>query len=68
MSVTRVVESRVIDAPIDIVWPFVRSVELSFWRAVKSVEVKGSASEVGSTRKISFHDGAVQEVKIVELS
>ncbi|KAF8940140.1 hypothetical protein BGZ58_007617 [Dissophora ornata] len=68
MSVTRVVESRVIEAPIDIVWKHVRSVELGFWKAVKHVELDGGAGEVGSTRKISFNDGAVQEVKVVELS
>ncbi|KAG0305526.1 hypothetical protein BGZ98_004006 [Dissophora globulifera] len=68
MSVTRVVESRVIEAPIDIVWKHVRTVELSFWNAVSRVEISGGAGEVGSTRKISFKDGAVQEVKIVELS
>ncbi|KAF8983235.1 Sister chromatid cohesion protein DCC1 [Entomortierella lignicola] len=68
MSVTRVVESRVIEAPIDIVWTHVRTVELGFWTAVKSVQVEGGVSEVGSTRKISFKDGALQEVKIVELS
>ncbi|KAG0205769.1 hypothetical protein BGX28_002692 [Mortierella sp. GBA30] len=68
MSVTRVVESRIIDAPIDVVWKHVRTVELVFWTAVKHVDVHGGTSEVGSTRKISFQDGAVQEVKIVELS
>ncbi|KAG0233076.1 hypothetical protein BGW42_006566 [Actinomortierella wolfii] len=59
MSVTRVAESRVIDAPIDIVWKHVRSAELSFWSAIKSAKVEqGSAGE----------DGSVQQVKIVELS
>ncbi|KAG0006030.1 hypothetical protein BGZ80_002144 [Entomortierella chlamydospora] len=68
MSVTRVVESRVIEAPIDTVWTHVRTVELGFWSAVKQVQIQGGANEVGSTRKIWFKDGAVQEVKIVELS
>ncbi|KAG0049252.1 hypothetical protein BGZ83_005924 [Gryganskiella cystojenkinii] len=68
MSVTRVVESRIIEAPIDIVWKHVRTVELKFWKAVKHVHVHGGLGEVGSTRKISFNDGAVQEVKVVELS
>ncbi|KAG0333609.1 hypothetical protein BG004_000764 [Podila humilis] len=68
MSVTRVVESRVIDAPIEIVWGKVRDVNLNFWRAVNSVEARGGLGEVGSTRKIHFKDGAVQEVKVVELS
>ncbi|KAG0251109.1 hypothetical protein BG011_007834 [Mortierella polycephala] len=68
MSVTRVAESRIIDAPIDIVWKYVRSVDLGFWKAVKHVDIHGGPSEVGSTRKISFNDGAVQEIKIVELS
>ncbi|KAF9105586.1 hypothetical protein BGX27_009560 [Mortierella sp. AM989] len=68
MSVTRVVESRIIEAPIDVVWTLVRTVELGFWSAVKHVSTHGGASEVGSTRKIYFNDGAVQEVKIVELS
>ncbi|CAO3565780.1 unnamed protein product [Mortierella alpina] len=68
MSVTRVVESRVIDAPVEIVWKHVRTVELGFWKAVKNVQVQGAPGEVGGIRKISFNDGAVQEVKIVELS
>ncbi|KAF9187923.1 hypothetical protein BGZ51_000943 [Haplosporangium sp. Z 767] len=68
MSVTRVVESRIIDAPIDVVWKHVRSVDLGFWKAVKRVDIHGGAGEVGSTRKVSFNDGAVQEIKIVELS
>ncbi|GJJ76888.1 hypothetical protein EMPS_09247 [Entomortierella parvispora] len=68
MSVTRVVESRIIEAPIEIVWKHVRTVELKFWKAVKHVAVQGGLGEVGSTRTISFNDGAVQEVKVVELS
>ncbi|KAF9300943.1 hypothetical protein BGZ74_007319 [Mortierella antarctica] len=68
MSVTRVVESRVIDAPIEIVWAKVRTVKLDFWRAVDHVEAHGGLGEVGSTRKITFKDGAIQEVKVVELS
>ncbi|KAK3811321.1 MAG: hypothetical protein J3Q66DRAFT_351561 [Benniella sp.] len=68
MSVTRVVESRIIEAPIETVWTLVRPVNLSFWKAVKDVELVGGAGEVGSTRKITFNDGAIQLVKIVELS
>ncbi|KAF9405243.1 hypothetical protein BGZ94_003677, partial [Podila epigama] len=55
-------------APLDSVWAKVRPVKLDFWKAVKHVDVHGGLGEVGSTRKISFNDGAVQEVKIVELS
>ncbi|KAF9165939.1 hypothetical protein DFQ27_009592 [Actinomortierella ambigua] len=69
MSVTRVIESRVIDAPIDLVWKQVRSAELSFWSAIKSAKVEqGSSSEVGSLRTFAFKDGSVQQVKVVELS
>ncbi|KAI1318686.1 hypothetical protein EDD11_005979 [Mortierella claussenii] len=68
MSVTRVVESRIIEAPLHLVWGHIRQVDLAFWSAVDHVEVIGSAAEVGSSRKIFFKDGAVQEVKIVEIS
>ncbi|KAG0220993.1 hypothetical protein B0O80DRAFT_472503 [Mortierella sp. GBAus27b] len=68
MSVTRVAESRVIEAPIETVWAHVRPVDLSFWTAVSKVDTFGGAGEVGSSRKISFKDGAVQDVRIVELS
>ncbi|KAF9580989.1 hypothetical protein BGW38_002157 [Lunasporangiospora selenospora] len=68
MSVTRVVESIVIDAPIDAVWRLVRKADFRFWQSVKSVDIKGGDGEVGGSRKIHFKDGAVQEVTIVELS
>ncbi|KAF9982229.1 hypothetical protein BGZ65_003106 [Modicella reniformis] len=66
MSVTKIIESRIIEAPIESVWSLVRPVDLGFWKAVNKVEMNGGA--VGSTRKILFNDGAMQEVKVVELS
>ncbi|KAF9973054.1 hypothetical protein BGZ73_003743 [Actinomortierella ambigua] len=69
MSITRVIESRVIDAPIDIVWQQVRPAELKFWSAIKSAKVEqGAVGEVGSLRTFTFKDGSVQQVKVVELS
>ncbi|KAI8587336.1 hypothetical protein BDZ88DRAFT_425605 [Geranomyces variabilis] len=69
-SATRVLESRVFAAPISKVWALVRKADFAFWTsAVASATVEnGAAGEVGSTRKITFKDGAVQRYQIVELS
>lgn len=66
---TRVYESRVINASTDKVWEHVRSLDLSTWvSSVKSVEIVGGASEVGSLRKVHFNDGTTQVYKLLELS
>ncbi|KAJ1958336.1 hypothetical protein GGI12_004761 [Dipsacomyces acuminosporus] len=62
------VESRVIKAPIDNVWDALCSQDFKFWSIVKSVEHSASASEVGSTRKVTFKDGTVQEFRLIEFS
>ncbi|ORX93750.1 Bet v1-like protein [Basidiobolus meristosporus CBS 931.73] len=69
MSVSHVVESHVIPAPVNAVWSMVRECNFKFWSLVESVEVQnGTSAEVGSTRKVIFKDGTVQVFKIVELS
>ncbi|KAJ3095403.1 hypothetical protein HDU97_006985 [Phlyctochytrium planicorne] len=68
MSVSRVTESRVFDAPLEKVWKLLRPVTFSFWHAVQSSEVEGGVDSVGSIRKVTFKDGAVQKFRILELS
>ncbi|KAI8853587.1 hypothetical protein BC829DRAFT_439972 [Chytridium lagenaria] len=68
MSVSRISESRVYDAPLDAVWKHVRPVTFPFWNAVKNVEVEGYPDAVGSIRKVTFKDGAVQKYRVLELS
>ncbi|KAJ3132546.1 hypothetical protein HK100_005242 [Physocladia obscura] len=68
MSVSRVSESRVLGAPIETVWNLVRSVTFGFWKAVRQVEIEGTADAVGSVRIVHFKDGSVQKFKILELS
>ena len=70
MSVTRVVESSVIPAPLETVWNTVRPCDLKFWSLVKSTTIENgkSAAEVGSLRVVTFKDGTVQKLKLLELS
>ncbi|ORX94475.1 Bet v1-like protein [Basidiobolus meristosporus CBS 931.73] len=69
MSVTNVVESRVIKAPIETVWDYVKDCDFKFWKIVQSAKVEnGSPAEVGSTRKVTFKDGTVTLYKIIERS
>jgi hypothetical protein len=42
--------------------------DFKFSSAVKSSETKGNASEVGATHTITYNDGTVQTVKVVEIS
>ncbi|KAJ1533932.1 hypothetical protein HK405_000250, partial [Cladochytrium tenue] len=43
--------------------------QFTFWRAVKSVQVEGGSPDaVGSVRRVTYTDGAVEELRIVELS
>ncbi|KAI8904496.1 hypothetical protein DFJ77DRAFT_480430 [Powellomyces hirtus] len=69
-SATRVLESRVFAAPIATVWAQIRPAEFAFWKsAVAAAAIEGGAAgEVGSQRKLTFKDGAVQRYQIVELS
>ncbi|RKO87040.1 hypothetical protein BDK51DRAFT_25508 [Blyttiomyces helicus] len=55
-SATRVWESRVVNAPIGIVWSHVKNADFKFWSAVKSTTFEGGAAE------------AVQMYSIRELS
>ncbi|KAG5462335.1 MAG: hypothetical protein BJ554DRAFT_5353 [Olpidium bornovanus] len=56
MSVPRVSESAVIEAPLEAVWNAVRPLDFKFWSIVKgsALEDGKSVSEVGSVRKITF--------------
>jgi len=67
---TEVYESALIAAPIDKVWAAVRPLDFKFWDLVKSAELEGKAdaSEVGGVRRVTFKDGAVQSLKLTELS
>eukprot|EP00798_Chlamydomonas_sp_ICE-L_P023644 gene23644-9173_t len=59
---------RVIFAPVDKVWEMLRSANMSWLDSVASVDVTGGDAEVGSLRKVSYKDGTVQTLKVVELS
>jgi len=67
---TEVYESALIAAPIDKVWAAVRPLDFKFWDLVKSAELEGKAdaSEVGGVRRVTYKDGAVQSLKLTELS
>ncbi|KAI7820906.1 hypothetical protein BX661DRAFT_188773 [Kickxella alabastrina] len=62
------VESRVIKASIESVWATLKTQDFGFWTLVKSTESAFSAAEVGSTRTVTFTDGAVQVYRLVEFS
>ncbi|KAI9199508.1 uncharacterized protein BJ171DRAFT_518578 [Polychytrium aggregatum] len=68
MSVTRVSESRVFSTPVQSVWARVRPTTFDWWSNVVKAEVEGHADQVGSVRKVTFKDGTVQKLKILELS
>jgi hypothetical protein len=61
-------ESTVIDAPIEKVWPKFRDLKLDGVAPgfVSNTEVTGSG--VGSIVKIHYADGSVWEVRVTELS
>ncbi|KAJ1927172.1 hypothetical protein FBU59_007245 [Linderina macrospora] len=61
-------ESRVINAPVQKVWAALRAQDFKFWSLVKTVEQTASATEVGSTRQVTFTDGTVQHYRLVEFS
>jgi len=67
---TRVWESAIIHAPVSAVWALIRPLTFSFNSHVRSTEVedKKSASEVGSVVKVTYKDGTIQKLKVVELS
>lgn len=57
------------NASIDAVWEVLRPLDFAWLSAVKECKVQnGSAAEVGSQRRVTYADGAVQTVKLVELS
>ncbi|KAI3647778.1 hypothetical protein MP228_007999 [Amoeboaphelidium protococcarum] len=67
--VTHVKESAVIAAPYARVWEQVRPLTFKWLSAVKEVKVvDGNESQVGSQRKITYVDGTVQTVRVLELS
>jgi len=67
---TRVWESAIINAPLDSVWALVRPLTLSWNRFVTATEVedKKSASEVGAVVRVTYRDGTVQRIRVIELS
>ncbi|KAJ3021806.1 hypothetical protein HKX48_007688 [Thoreauomyces humboldtii] len=69
-SATSVLESRVFSVPVSTVWQHIRTAEFKFWTsAVATVSIEGGAAgEVGSQRKLTFKDGAVQRYQVVALS
>lgn len=67
-SSARVWESAVIAKDKDSVWEAVKSCTFKFNPKVKKADVKGEAMAVGSTREITYADGTVQTLQIVELS
>ena len=67
-SSARVWESAVIAKDKDSVWEAVKSCTFKFNPKVKKADVKGDGMAVGSTREITYADGTVQTLQIVELS
>jgi hypothetical protein len=67
---TRVVESAVLNAPLDDVWRLVRTLDFGFSSAVvKSENENGALSDqVGSVVKLTFKDGTSQRLRRLELS
>jgi len=67
---TRVWESAVISQPVSAVWALVRPLTFAYNPNVSSTEVedKKIASEVGAVVRVTYRDGTVQRVKVVELS
>jgi len=67
---TRVWESAIFTAPIDAVWALVRPLTFTYNKNVASTEVeeKKTASEVGAVVRVTYRDGTVQRIKVVELS
>jgi Ca2+-binding EF-hand superfamily protein len=67
---TRVHESGVIHQSIDRVWEVLRPLDLSFLNAVARTELEAgaSSSKVGGVRRVTYRDGTIQRVKLVELS
>jgi hypothetical protein len=67
---TRVWESAVINAAVDTVWGLIRPLTFAFNTRVAGAEVedKKSASEVGAVVRVTYKDGTVQRLKVVEIS
>jgi Ca2+-binding EF-hand superfamily protein len=63
-------ESGVIHQPIDRVWEVLRPLDFSFQNAVARTELEAGASsaKVGGVRRVTYRDGTLQRVKLVELS
>ena len=71
-TVTSTFQSRVIMAPIGLVWERIRSGDLAFWSAVDATHDKDGNGKapllVGGTKIVRFKDGATQTNRILELS
>lgn len=70
-TATRVWESNVINAPINVVWENIRSLDFKsiLPGTVENCKVvDGPADKVGSLREITYRNGAVWTVKLMELS
>jgi len=60
----------VIQQSIDRVWEVLRPLDLSFLSAVSRSELEAGAScsKVGGVRRVTYRDGTIQRVKLLELS
>lgn len=67
---SRVYESGIIHESIDRVWEALRPLDLTILPVVASsaLEADARASEVGGVRRVTYKDGTVQRIKLVELS
>jgi hypothetical protein len=67
---TRVWESAILGAPIDVVWRLIRPLTFAYHPNVRGTEVeeKKLASEVGAVVRVSYKDTTVQRLRVVELS
>jgi len=69
MATTRVHETTVLNRPVGIVWEAIKPLNFAFSSIVQKVDVEhGHQHEVGSFRKITYKDGTIQKVKVLELS
>eukprot|EP00127_Corallochytrium_limacisporum_P001888 Clim_evm43s88 gene=Clim_evmTU43s88 len=66
---SRNVESCVLDATVETVWNVIKGCQHGWWNLVTGCELDNcAATEVGGVRKITFKDGTVQMVKVIEVS
>jgi len=65
-----VYESVIIDAPLDHVWDKLHLLDFRFQGNVRAVQLedKANPNTVGGFRRVTYADGTVQRIKLVELS